>query len=169
MINTVRILGVDTSLRSTGIGIIDGYRREMKVVTYGIIKNAPKELHSACLWKINREIRALIEQYDPAVVAIEGTFFAKNAKTAMILGQARGAVLAACAEFNRPVYEYAPRLVKQSVVGTGRAEKEQVALMVQRLLKLAAPPSSDAADALAIAMTHLHQLHLPEALRVQPI
>ena len=166
---TVRILGVDTSLRSTGVGIIDGVRRDIKVVTYGTIKNKPSVSHSECLWKINREIRSLLEQYDPAVVAIEGIFFFKNAKTAMILGQARGAVLSGCAEHNKPVFEYAPRLVKQSIVGTGRAEKAQVGAMVQRLLNLPSAPSSDAADALAIAMTHLHQLHLPEELRTKPI
>ena len=167
--NIVRILGVDTSLRSTGIGIIDGVRREIKAVTYGTIKNKPSVPHSECLWKINREIRALIEHYEPAVVAVEGIFFFKNAKTSMILGQARGVVLAACAEQGRQVFEYAPRLVKQSIVGTGRAEKAQVGAMVQRLLHLPSIPSSDAADALAIAMTHLHQLHLPEELRVKPI
>lgn len=167
--NSIRVLGVDTSLRSSGIGLIDGARRNSKVVTYGTIKNKPSVPHSECLWKINREIRALIEQYDPAVVAIEGIFFFKNVKTAMILGQARGAVLAACAEKGKPVFEYAPRLVKQSIVGTGRAEKAQVGAMVQRMLNLPSPPSSDAADALAIAMTHLHQLHLPEELRSKPI
>lgn len=166
---TIRILGVDTSLRSSGIGIVDGVGRDVRAVTYGTIKNKPSVSHSECLWKINREIRALIEQYDPAMVAIEGIFFYKNARTAMILGQARGAVLAGCAEHSKLVYEYAPRLVKQSIVGTGRAEKSQIAAMVQRLLNLSAPPSSDAADALAIAMTHLHQLHLPKELQTKPI
>ena len=164
-----RVLGVDTSLRSSGIGIVDGVGRDVKAVTYGTIKNKPSVPHSECLWKINREIRALIEQYEPDAVAVEGIFFFKNAKTAMILGQARGAVLSVCAEFNKPVCEYAPRLVKQSIVGTGRAEKAQVGAMVQRLLNLPSVPSSDAADALAIAMTHLHQLHLPAELQTKPI
>lgn len=100
---------------------------------------------------------------------MEGTFFAKNAKTAMILGQARGVVLAACARAGLPVFEYSPRAVKQAVTGTGTARKEQVGRMVVRLLGLTDLPQEDAGDALAIALCHTHQRTLPEALRSKPL
>ena len=91
------ILGVDTSLRSSGVGVIEVRGHELRAVAYGRIYNRPAELHSQCLWNIFDELSALIEKHQPTCAAIEGAFFAKNAKTAMVLGQARGAVLAVCA------------------------------------------------------------------------
>ncbi len=92
----------------------------------------------------------------PDEVVVEGTFFSKNANTAMILGEARGVVIAECASRDIPVYEYSPRKVKLAVVGTGTASKQQVAHMIQRMMGLIEVPQNDAADALAIAMCHLH-------------
>ena len=125
--------------------------------------------HSACLAEIHRQVDALITEFEPDEAAIEGAFFAKNAKTAMILGQARGAVLSCCSLRSLPVFEYSPRSVKQAVVGVGQARKEQVAKMVVRLLGLAEQPQEDAADALAIAITHAHQRGVPQALRSKAI
>ena len=164
-----RILGVDTSLRSSGVGIIEVRGHELRVVAYGRIHNRPAELHSQCLWNIFEEVSALIEKHQPACAAIEGVFFAKNAKTAMVLGQARGAVLGACAKASIPVYEHSPRRVKQALTGNGGAQKDQVAKMVMQLLQLEEQPQEDAADALAVAITHYHQASLPEALRVPQI
>ncbi len=167
--NTIRILGVDTSLRSTGVAVLEVKGQQMRALAYGNIRNKPKVKHSECLAAIHREIELLITEFEPDEVAIEGAFFAKNAKTAMILGQARGAVLALSALRTLPVYEYSPRSVKRAVVGVGSAQKEQVGAMVTRLLGLAEPPQEDAADALAIAICHAHQRNAPEALRSKPV
>ena len=164
-----RILGVDASLRSSGVGIIEVRGHELRAIAYGRIHNRPAELHSQCLWNIFDEISALIEKHKPMYAAIEGAFFAKNAKTAMILGQARGAVLAACSKAGIPAYEHSPRRVKQALTGNGGAQKDQVAKMVMQLLQLEEQPQEDAADALAVAITHHHQASLPDALRVPRI
>lgn len=156
-------------MRSTGVGIIEARGSEMRAIAYGRIKNPPKYPHSICLEHIFNSICDLIDEHHPEMAAIEGTFFAKNANTAMILGQARGAVLTACAKKGLGVFEHSPRRVKQAVVGTGTASKDQVGQMVVRLLNLAEPPQEDAADALAIAICHYHQLSLPEELRSKSI
>ena len=166
---TVRILGIDTSLRSTGVGIIEARGSELRAVAYGRIKNPPKAPHSQCLENIFNSITELIGEHQPTCAAIEGAFFSKNAKTAMILGQARGAAITACAAKSLPLYEYSPRSVKQSVVGTGAAQKDQVAKMVVRLLGLKEQPQEDAADALAIAICHHHRLALPKELQGKAI
>jgi len=167
--NKVRILGVDTSLRSSGVAVVEVSGQKMQALAYGRIHNKAALSHSGCLAAIHKEIDKLIAEFEPAEAAIEGAFFAKNAKTAMILGQARGVVLAACALRNLPVYEYSPRSIKQAVVGSGAASKEQVARMVMRLLGLSELPQDDAADALASAICHIHQRGLPEALRSKPV
>jgi crossover junction endodeoxyribonuclease RuvC len=167
--DTVRILGIDTSLRSTGVGIIDACGSDLRAVAYGRIRNKPSEPHSLCLENIFSSITKLIEQHAPDCAAIEGAFFAKNARTAMVLGQARGTAITACAVKGLDITEHSPRKVKSSVVGTGAAQKDQVAKMVMRLLHLDEQPQEDAADALAIAICHYHQLALPEELRAKKI
>jgi len=167
--NAVRILGIDTSLRSTGVGIIEFKGSAMRAVAYGRIQNKPKVPHSQCLENIFSSITDLIKTHKPDVAAIEGAFFAKNAKTAMVLGQARGVAIAACAVQCLEITEHSPRKVKSAVVGTGTAQKDQVAKMVVRLLNLSEQPQEDAADALAIAICHYHQLALPEELRAKKI
>jgi len=152
----VRILGVDTALRSSGVGVVDACGNRLSAVHYGTIRNPRERLHSECLHHIYSGISELIEKYAPVAVAVESVFFSRNAQTAMILGEARGAVLAACAAGGLSVYEYAPRRVKQAVVGNGKAQKEQVAKMVAVMLGLPGSPQSDAADALAIAICHIH-------------
>lgn len=166
---TVKILGIDTSLRSTGVGIIEGRGSELRAVAYGRIRNMPSEPHSKCLENIFSSITDLIEEHSPDCAAIEGAFFAKNAKTAMVLGQARGAAITACTIKGVELTEHSPRSVKSAVVGTGTAQKDQVAKMVVRLLNLEEQPQEDAADALAIAICHYHQLALPEDLQAKRI
>ncbi|WP_372845574.1 crossover junction endodeoxyribonuclease RuvC [Pontiella sp.] len=166
---TVRILGIDTSLRSTGVGIIEVRGAEMRALAYGRIFNKPKVPHSECLENIYKTISDLIEDHKPDCAAIEGAFFAKNPKTAMVLGQARGAAIAACAVQQVGITEHTPRKVKSAVVGTGTADKSQVARMVMRLLNLKEPPQEDAADALAIAICHHHQLALPPEMQAKTI
>ncbi len=165
----IRVLGVDTSLRSTGFGVVDCEGSRLKAVEYGAIK-APRTLSlSECLHKINTGVTGVIERLSPAAVAIEGVFFSKNVKTTLMLGEARGAVITACTIKSIPVYEYAPRSVKQAVVGFGGAEKDQVARMVMSLLALREQPQEDAADALAIAICHLHNRTGYAALMPKPI
>lgn len=162
-------MGVDTSLRSTGYGVVDCEGSRLKAVEYGTIK-APRTLSlSECLHKINSGIAGVIERLQPAAVAIEGVFFCKNVKTTLMLGEARGAVITACAVNGVPVYEYAPRRVKQAIVGFGGAEKDQVARMVMSLLALHEQPQEDAADALGIAICHLHNRTGYAALMPKPI
>jgi len=165
----IKILGIDTSLRSTGVGIIEARGAEMRAIAYGRIHNKPKVPHSLCLKNIFTTITDLIEKHQPDCAAIEGIFFAKNANTAMILGQARGTAITACAMHGLEITEHAPRRVKQAVVGTGSAQKDQVAQMVVRLLNLQEQPQEDAADALAIAICHFHQQALPEPLKSSSI
>jgi crossover junction endodeoxyribonuclease RuvC len=141
----------------------------MRVVVYGRIRNRPSDPHSRCLENIFDSITDLIEEHRPDCAAIEGAFFAKNARTAMLLGQARGAAITACAKRGVAITEHSPRKVKQSLVGTGAAQKDQVARMVVRLLGLEEQPQEDAADALALAICHCHQLSLPEEIQAKRI
>jgi crossover junction endodeoxyribonuclease RuvC len=147
---------VDTSLRSTGVGVVAAAGSRTQAVWYGRIRNPPDRPLSACLLALSDAIGGIIETHHPEAVSIEGVFFAKNLRTTLVLGEARGAVLAQCARQGVPVYEYEPRRVKQAVVGYGNAAKEQVQRMVMSLLALDAPPPEDAADALALAICHLH-------------
>ncbi len=148
------ILGIDPSLRGTGWGILLTEGSQLRASAFGVIRNKPSVLPSACLVMIREQIASLIRTYAPTVVAIEGLIYAQNVKTAITMGQARGAAILAAAEAGLEIYEYAPRRVKQSVVGLGGAKKSQIGFMVRALLSLSQTPEPDAADALAIAMTH---------------
>ena len=155
-IGGARILGVDTSLRSTGLGLIQVRGSRMEVVEQAVVKNPAAWSLSRCLVHLHTAISEILERGQPGIVAIEGVFFCKNVRTAVILGEARGVVIAACAAAGVSVYEYSPRRVKQAVVGFGGAGKDQVIRMVTSLLGLREAPSDDAADALAIAICHAH-------------
>jgi crossover junction endodeoxyribonuclease RuvC len=148
------ILGIDPSLRGTGYGVIRSEKNNFKPLAQGTIV-CPKEWeHSRCLAKISHALRDLLQKHPPDVCVVEGIFFAQNLKTAIIMGEARGAALAAVAESGVEIYEIATRKVKQAIVGYGAAQKIAVAKMVQRLLGLRELPAPDAADALALALAH---------------
>lgn len=149
------ILGIDPGSRITGFGVINSVGQKNEYITSGCIRLGEGELPLR-LQKIYDCIETLIEQHCPQEFAIEQVFMGKNADSALKLGQARGVAIVAAARQGLPVAEYAPRTIKQSVVGKGSATKEQVQLMVQHLLKLPGRPQADAADALAIALTHAH-------------
>lgn len=151
----VKILGIDTSLRCTGFGVVESHGTVLRSVQFGYLKTSKDWLHSACLKHIAEGIRRVIVETSPTGVSIEGAFFCKNVKTAMVLGEARGVAIATCAEAGLPIYEYAPRRVKQAVTGVGSAEKLQVMKMVMLLLGLNEAIQQDAADALALAICHL--------------
>ena len=150
------LLGVDPSLRGTGYGVVKLGGDVPTTLDQGTIKCPAKWSRSECLVAITRTLRETISQYAPTVCAIEGLFFAQNVKTALIMGEARGAAMAAVAEAGLEIFEIAPRKVKQSIVGYGNAQKLAVAKMVQRMLALEELPAPDAADALALALTYAH-------------
>ncbi|HUE37818.1 MAG TPA: crossover junction endodeoxyribonuclease RuvC [Candidatus Acidoferrum sp.] len=151
------ILGIDPSLRGTGFGIIQMANPHPRTLAHGTISCPQTWERSRCLAKISETLRAQLQKYRPTACVIEGIFYAQNLQTAMIMGEARGAALAAVAERGIEIYEIAPRKVKQAVVGYGAAQKSAVAKMVQRLLNLPALPEPDAADALALALTHARE------------
>jgi crossover junction endodeoxyribonuclease RuvC len=151
------ILGIDPSLRGTGYGIIKVAKPFPETLAHGTISCPATWPHSRCLAKISETLRQVLREYQPTVCAIEGLFFAQNLKTAIIMGEARGAAMAAIAEAGLDIYEIAPRKVKLAIVGYGAAQKLAVAKMVQRLLNLPKPPAPDAADALALALAHAQE------------
>jgi crossover junction endodeoxyribonuclease RuvC len=150
----VRILAIDPSLRSTGYAVLEQVGGKARALTYGAIRNNASLLPSGCLVAIRQRIEQLIQEHGPACAVFEGVIFVQSHRTAITLGAARGAALVAAAERGLPIYEYAPRRVKQSVVGKGGAQKDQVAFMVRALLGLTETPQADAADALAIGLAH---------------
>jgi crossover junction endodeoxyribonuclease RuvC len=151
------ILGVDPSLRGTGFGIIRVARPHPQTLAHGTVTCPAAWERSRCLVRISQTLRDVIRQHRPTVCVVEGLFFAQNLQTALIMGEARGAALAAIAEAGLEIYELAPRKVKQAIVGYGAAQKLAVAKMVQRMLKLPQPPAPDAADALALALTRAQE------------
>ncbi len=156
-----RVLAVDPSLRGTGYAILEraqgaGARGStvLRALTWGVIRNPPALLHTGCLVAIHEKVRDLVAEFSPTAAAFEAVIFVQSYKTAIVLGCARGAALLAAAGSGLPIFEYAPRRVKQAVVGRGGAEKAQVAFMVRALLGLTETPEADAADALAVGLTH---------------
>lgn len=148
------ILGVDPGSRKTGYGIIDDVKGKPCYVSSGVIRMGAELALPERLKVIFDSLCEIISHYQPQQFAIEQVFMAKNAGSALKLGQARGAAIVAACHFNIPVFEYEARKVKQAVVGTGAADKAQVQHMVKSLLSLSGTPQEDAADALAIAMCH---------------
>jgi crossover junction endodeoxyribonuclease RuvC len=155
----VRVLAIDPSLRATGFAVLESGSRadSARALDYGVIANKRTVLASGCLVAIRQCIFELVAKHSPDCCAVEGVIFVQSYKTAITMGAARGAALAAAAEHGLPIFEYSPRSVKMAVVGRGGAKKEQVAFMVRALLGLKTTPGADAADALAIGLTHLRQ------------
>ena len=150
------VLGIDTSLRSAGYGVIAVEGSRMRCLTCGNIPNKATAPLTACLKAIHAKVVELIAEFKPDVMSVESVIYGKNAGTMLVLGEARGAVITAAADAGRPVYEYEPRRVKMAVCGNGMAEKVQIQRMVKTLLALEELPQNDAADALALAITHAH-------------
>lgn len=171
----MRVLAIDPSLRGTGYAVLEtagtvavgrgsavaALPMKARACVYGTIKNKADLLPSSCLVAIHDRLAELIHQHEPDCCAVEGVIFVQSHRTAITLGAARGAAILAAAERGLPVYEYSPREVKQAVVGRGGADKTQVAFMVRALLGLTETPVADAADALAIGLTHLREQASP--------
>jgi crossover junction endodeoxyribonuclease RuvC len=151
----MRVLAVDASLRNTGVAIIDANNGRARALYFGTIHNAGALRSSSCLVAIRDRLSELIRQHGPDCCALESVIYVQSYKTAILLGAARGAAILAASENGLPVFEYAPRRIKQATVGRGTAGKQQVAFMVRAMLGLTETPNADAADALAIGLTHL--------------
>ena len=154
-LTVMRVLAIDASLRNTGVAIVDANNGKPHSIYFGTIHNASSLRSSSCLVAIRDRLVELIREHEPDCCALESVIYVQSHKTAILLGAARGAAILAAAENGLPVFEYSPRRIKQSTVGRGAAGKDQVAFMVRALLGLTETPGADAADALAIGLTHL--------------
>jgi crossover junction endodeoxyribonuclease RuvC len=163
----MRVLGIDPGSEVTGWGVIEGDARRYRLLEFGSIRSSAKQRFSARLLGISQGIEQIIERYNPDACAIEDGFLATNVKVTLKLGQVRGVAIVAAERAALEIHEYSPRLVKQTVVGYGNAEKHQVQEMVRVLLSLASPPEpQDAADALAVAICHFHHAGLAQRITV---
>ncbi|MCP5094694.1 MAG: crossover junction endodeoxyribonuclease RuvC [Chloroflexi bacterium] len=153
----MRILGLDPGTATTGYGIIDAIDGELVPVTYGVIKTTPRMEMPQRLQVIEQKLKQLLAEYKPDTAGIEEVFFGRNVTTAITVGQARGVLMLTLANANIPIGEYSPPKIKDAVTGYGKADKNQVQMMVRNLLDLEETPRpDDAADGLAIAITHYH-------------
>lgn len=151
----MRIVGIDPGTARIGWGVIEGAKQRFTLVKYGCIETDKSNQPYHRLQEIYQEVFGLLQTERPDQVVVERLFFARNVTTAMGVSQARGVILLAAANANLPVFEYTPLQVKQAVTGHGRAEKKQVQTMIKMLLHLTETPKpDDAADALAVALTH---------------
>lgn len=157
----MRILGIDPGLAIIGYGVIDSDRGKHTVVDVGVIQTPKTENVPARLHMIYDAMLTLLDKYRPDHIALEELFFTKNITTGINVAQARGVILLACGDRCGRLYEYTPMQIKQAITGYGRADKHQIQAMVTRLLRLKAiPRPDDAADALAVAMTHAQTARL---------
>ncbi len=152
------VIGIDPGTAITGFGILEEQPGGgIRAIDYGVIRTKTEQSQPERLLALQQDLLRLVLKYQPAEAAVEKLFFQKNVKTALAVGEARGVVLLTLAMHHIPLAEYTPSDVKQTVVGYGAAEKKQVQFMVTELLKLESiPQPDDAADALAIALCHLH-------------
>jgi len=149
------VLGVDPGLAIMGWGVVESERGRQRLINYGCILTTPDQKFPDRLKKIGEDMRMILQTYKPDEIAFEELFFAKNVTTALTVGAARGVAIASCAEYTDQLYEYTPMQVKQAIVGYGKAEKQQIQQMVKLLLHMeAVAKPDDAADAIAIALTH---------------
>lgn len=152
------VLGIDPGIATTGYGVVrEDEGGQIVALAYGALLTPKTDTLPERLLSLRRQLMKLIEEWRPAESAVEALFFATNLKTAMAVGQARGVILVTLHEAGVPIGEYTPLQVKQAITGYGQADKKQMQLTVQMLLALEKlPKPDDAADALAIAITHLH-------------
>jgi crossover junction endodeoxyribonuclease RuvC len=161
----MRVLGIDPGSETLGWGIVEGSGLKYSAVDFGTVRSSPREAFSKRLMKAYSGVAEIIDKFQPDVLSIEDAFYAKSVSVAMKLGQVRGVILLLGEQRSLKIAEYAPRLIKQTVVGYGNAEKGQVQEMVRILLKLKTVPTPhDAADALAIAICHFHHAGMREKI-----
>jgi crossover junction endodeoxyribonuclease RuvC len=166
----VKVFGIDPGSERTGYGCVESDGSRHRLIACGAISTARADGFPHKLLAIYTELSALIRSHQPECVAIENLFHAVNVRSALKLGHARGVAMLAAIEAGVPVAEYTPAEIKRAVVGYGRAEKPQVQHMIRLILGLSAPPSPhDAADALAVAICHIHSRPPSSAVSVQPL
>lgn len=152
----MRVIGFDPGYGRLGFGVVDSQEGKWQLVSYGTIITHKDDAFLDRLKYIGDQIKELIDRFKPQEVSVEELFFQKNTKTAMKVAEARGVILYVCAQNNLPTFEYTPLQVKQSLTGYGKAEKQQIQEMVKLMLRLdKIPKPDDAADAIAIALTHI--------------
>ena len=166
MAKTIRIIGIDPGLRRTGWGIIASEGTRLSHIANGTLKTEASASLSERLLQIHTQLSAVLAEWTPDEAAVEETFVNKDARATLKLGQARGIALLVPASAGLLVAEYAPNMVKKSVVGAGHAHKDQISAMINILLPRCSPDSADAADALAVAITHAHHR---QAIEVQKL
>ncbi len=160
------VLGIDPGTAITGYGLVWGEGDDLRLVDYGVITTPSDESQPQRLKEIYRQLTALIQERQPAEAAVEKLFFSRNVRTALSVGQARGVTLLAMANADIEIHEYTPLEVKQAVVGYGRATKKQVQEMVKVLLGLdSVPQPDDAADAIAVAICHIHSARMKSLIQ----
>src|SRR5256886_14013859 len=151
----MRVLAIDASLRNCGVAIVDGANGKSRALFFGTIHNATSLRSSACLVAIRDQLAQLIREHEPDCCALESVIYVQSHKTAIVLGAAGGGAILAAVKNGLPIFESPPTRIKQATVGRGGAGKNQVAFMVRALLGLTETPAADAADALAIGLTHV--------------
>jgi len=161
----MRVLGIDPGSETLGWGVVEGSGLKYSLVDFGTVTSSAKQPFSKRLLKVYSGVEAVIEKFSPDVLAVEDTFYAVNVGVALKLGQVRGIMLLLAEQRGLEIAEYSPRLIKQTVVGYGAAEKHQIQEMVKMLLRMkSAPTPHDAADALAIAICHFHHTGMKSKL-----
>ena len=164
----MRVLGIDPGSETLGWGVVEGTGTKYSLVDFGTVRSSPRVAFSKRILKAYEGVAAVIDRFEPDAMSIEEAFYAVNVGVAMKLGQIRGAMLLLAEQKGLEIAEYSPRLIKQTVVGYGNAEKHQVQEMVRLLLGLKETPEPhDAADALAIAICHFHHSGLTSKLKAQ--
>ena len=162
----MRVLGIDPGSETLGWGVVEGSGTIYALVGFGTVKSNPREQFSKRLLNIYNAVAEIMAEHSPDVLSVEDTFYAVNVGVALKLGQVRGAMLLLAEQCGIEIAEYAPRLIKQTVVGYGNAEKQQVQQMVKMLLKMKTLPTPhDAADALAAAICHFHHAGMQERIK----
>ena len=153
----MKVLGVDPGTAATGFGVVEADDRDaFRLIECGVFRTTPRSALANRLQQVHEDLAALLDRHAPDVLAVEDAFHSRNARTTLVLGQARGVILLAGAQAGVVIAEYPPAVIKKAVTGRGGAMKPQVGFMVARLLRLSGPPEpSDAADGVAVALTHL--------------
>lgn len=162
----MRVLGIDPGSETLGWGVVEGSGLKYTLVDFGTVRSTAKQAFSKRLLKAYQGVAEVVDKYSPEVLAVEDTFYAANVGVALKLGQVRGAMLLLAEQRGLEIAEYSPRLIKQTIVGYGAAEKQQVQEMVKVLLRMKTVPTPhDAADALAIAICHFHHAGMKDRIR----
>jgi len=163
----MRVLGIDPGSETLGWGVVEGSELRYSLVEFGTVRSSARQAFSKRLLKVYSDVDEIIDKHSPDVLAVEDTFYAVNVGVALKLGQVRGTMLLLAEQRGLEIAEYSPRLIKQTVVGYGAAEKHQVQEMVKMLLKMKAVPTPhDAADALAIAICHFHHSGMQNKIKI---